>query len=439
MQENGAKLPIIIKRNDVIKIKMKFTTYLFISGLTLTILACSCSDSLNDAPPNRKINFSDKSGISFSLQVTPCSDNKSNGKITLNIGGEDSYLYSTDFGRSFDRAKNSEAYLNRLSEDSYSFCIMEKDMPETITDIYTIYADNLSRPYPIEVTAVSSAEKILDDGEITVRIENFTDGVNGAEYEVTMDGWQTSKSFSGKTVSFDSLGQGVYSVTVRNKNDREIVSPTLRIPVVHSEIGTNAYIDVEPILQTPELPTGCEVTSLTMLLNHIGFDTDKLTVADKYLPKGEYRKTDYNKVFVGDPRSRQAYGCTAGVIAETAEMFLSEYDNKNQWQVKNITGCSSEIIYSAVKYGNPVVVWGSIDMEKTIEDYVSWTDEETGNTISWVGGEHCLLLTGYDRKEKLVYVNDPLRGQVSYDMRTFEKRFDELNRNAVIIVENTTK
>ena len=420
----------------MININIKSAAYLFIAALTLSIFACACSDGLNNAPPNEKISFSDKNGLSFSLQVTPCTDNKNNGKIYLNVDGESSYLYSTDFGRSFDKAKNSEASLNRLSEDSYSFCVMEKDMPETITDIYTVYADSFSNPYPITITAVSSAEKILDDGKITVRLENYIDGAN---YEATMDGWETSKSFSGETVSFGPLGQGVYFVSVREKNEPETVSPALRVPVVHSDIGTSAYINVEPILQTPELPTGCEATSLTMLLNYIGFDADKLTVADEYLPKGEYRRSDFNKVFVGDPRSRQAYGCTAGVIAETAEKFLSDYDKDNKWQVINITGCSSEIIYSAVKYGNPVVVWGSIDMEEIIEDHVSWTDAETGNAVSWVGGEHCLLLTGYDTRERLVYVNDPLRGQVSYDMRIFEKRFEELNRNAVIIIENTTE
>ncbi|MDE7279130.1 MAG: hypothetical protein K2N26_05330, partial [Oscillospiraceae bacterium] len=209
--------------------------------LTLSIFTCACSGDSNNASPNGKINFSDKNGISFSLQVTPCTDNKSNGKIDLNINGENLYVYSTDFGRSFDRANKSKASLTGLAEDSYSLCIMEKDVPETITDIYTIYADNLSHPYPITVTAVSSSEKIFDDGKITVRIENSIDGAAGTEYEATMDGWETSKSFSGETVSFDSLGHGVYSVTVRDKNNPEIVSPALRIPVVRSEIGTNAY------------------------------------------------------------------------------------------------------------------------------------------------------------------------------------------------------
>lgn len=413
-------------------IKIRPTAYIIVFILILSVFASSCSAGESSVPPNEKIDFSDRNGISFSLQTTSCSDNKNNGKIVLKINGTNSYLYSTDFGRSFKKARNAEAVLNRISEGSYSFRVMESENSENVTDIYTVYVEDILRPYPVSVTAVSAAEKILNDGKITLRIENFADGT---EYEASLDDWKTSVNFSRNTAVFDSLGQGIYSICVRDKNNAEITSPTLNVPVVHFDIGASAYIDVAPILQNPELPTGCEVTSLTMLLNHIGFDVDKLTLADDYLPKGEYRKSDFNKVFVGDPRSRQAYGCTAGVIAETAEKFLNEQDKENKWQVKNITGCSAEILYSAVKCGYPVVVWGSIDMEKIIFDYVTWTDESTGNTISWFGKEHCLLLTGYDTKEKLVYVNDPLRGQVSYDMKTFEKRFNELDRNAVIIVE----
>lgn len=416
----------------MIKIKIKNAAFLCIFILIISAFVCACTSSRNDTPPHEKISFSDGNCISFSLQVTPCSDGKSNGKINLSIDGESPYLYSTDFGRSFRRAKSSGTSINRLAEDSYSFCLMERDMPDTVTDIYTIYTDSLLRPYPITVTAVSSAENLLSDGGITVRVENFTDGT---KYEATVDGWETSKEFSGNKVSFPALGEGIYSVTVREKNNPDSVSPTLKVPVVHADVGVSAYIEVAAVMQTPELPTGCEVTSLTMLLNYIGFDVDKLTLADEYLPKGEYRKADFNKFFVGNPRNRQAYGCTANVIAETAENFLRDYDTDNKWQVVNITGRSPEMLYSAVKCGYPVVVWGSINMGEIIKDHVAWTDEETGNTVSWVGGEHCLLLTGYDMKENLVYVNDPLRGQVSYEMKTFEKRFEELDRNAVIIVE----
>lgn len=403
-----------------------------IFALIFSLLAVSCSGG-SDIPPNEEIFFSDKNGAEFSLQTTSCADGKSNGKITLRVYDEKDYLYSLNGGKTFQKIRGGGISLNGISRGSSSFCLMESGDPQKITDIYTIYVGDRSEQYPLLITAESSAEKLIDDGKITIRTENFTEGT---EYEATADGWKTSKSFFGGTAEFDSLGQGLYAVSVREKNDPAAVSPILSAPVVHAENAGGAYIDVDELLQNPELPTGCEAVSLTMLLNYIGFDADKLTIADEYLPKGEYRRSDFNKVFVGDPRSRQAYGCTAGVIAETAEKYLADHDVNGKWQVKNISGCSAEVLYSAVENRIPVVVWASIDMGEIIEDYVVWTDEETGNEVSWYGGEHCLLLTGYDKSEGVVYFNDPLRGKTSYDMRAFEKRFEELDRNAVIITEN---
>ena len=46
-------------------------------------------------------------------------------------------------------------------------------------------------------------------------------------------------------------------------------------------------LPVPRILQNPELPNGCEITSLCMLLRYLGFDADKCILADRYLPRTE--------------------------------------------------------------------------------------------------------------------------------------------------------
>ena len=47
--------------------------------------------------------------------------------------------------------------------------------------------------------------------------------------------------------------------------------------------------DFPALIQTPELPTGCEITALTMMLNYYGFPAGKTMMAETYLPKQEFR------------------------------------------------------------------------------------------------------------------------------------------------------
>lgn len=58
------------------------------------------------------------------------------------------------------------------------------------------------------------------------------------------------------------------------------------------------YNDAEVIGQNPELPTGCEITAVTMMLRYAGKDVNKIQLA-REMP----RSNDGNKGFVGDPFS----------------------------------------------------------------------------------------------------------------------------------------
>ena len=71
------------------------------------------------------------------------------------------------------------------------------------------------------------------------------------------------------------------------------------------------FAPVELILQNPELPNGCEVTSLAMLLTSAGFPVDHVKLYQQYLPTKEftYSKNQRlgpspNEFYVGDASSR---------------------------------------------------------------------------------------------------------------------------------------
>lgn len=90
----------------------------------------------------------------------------------------------------------------------------------------------------------------------------------------------------------------------------------------------------ELLLQTPELPTGCEITAMTMALRYAGLDADKVEMAAKYLPckpydlyTGEDGKTygpDWNQYFVGDPTTELGYVCGTGAILTAANGYLED-------------------------------------------------------------------------------------------------------------------
>ena len=71
------------------------------------------------------------------------------------------------------------------------------------------------------------------------------------------------------------------------EQETEDTTPEGELPVPGPTQKSHKIIDMENILQNPELPTGCESVALTMVLNYLGFDLDKTTIADDYLVFGD--------------------------------------------------------------------------------------------------------------------------------------------------------
>lgn len=184
--------------------------------------------------------------------------------------------------------------------------------------------------------------------------------------------------------------------------------------------------DIKNLLQTPELPTGCEVTSLTMVLNHMGYDIDKCTLADQYLPKGKIGETDFHQAFIGNPRDEVSYGCYVDVIESCAHKYLASVTAKAT--IKNLTGKDFENLFGYIQNDIPVIVWTTMSL---IEPYETTEWYIDGKEVSWLANEHCVVLRGYD--EGYVYVCDPLKGNVRYDKVLFEKRYTQLHSQAMVI------
>lgn len=197
----------------------------------------------------------------------------------------------------------------------------------------------------------------------------------------------------------------------------------------YKKIPQTANIAITPVMQAPELPNGCEITSLTAVLNYLKYGVDKLTMTDKYLDIGVIGSTDYNKASIGNPRNTDSFGAYAPVIINAAEKYLK--DNENKHKTYNLTGYNIDEIYYQVSQGNPIIVWITEDLNK--KPMVTKTWIIGGNTIHWKSPLHCTVLCGYDLNNKTVTVADPKTGVTTYPMDLFELRWNDMGAQAVMI------
>ena len=193
-------------------------------------------------------------------------------------------------------------------------------------------------------------------------------------------------------------------------------------------------IDVDYIYQCPELPTGCEITSLTMLLNYLGFDVSKTDLADNYLEKDYMCTVSFNDAFIGDPRWDGGYGCFSPVIVRSAQKYLDTQHNGYKYLVENISGTKFEDLYEYIANDNPVIIWCSMSLMDIYKNYCYTASD--GNDVYWYDNEHCMLLTGYDKNEGTVTAADPLEGLMLYNSERFEYIYNQLGKQAVIIRKN---
>lgn len=201
----------------------------------------------------------------------------------------------------------------------------------------------------------------------------------------------------------------------------------------------SVYIDMENILQLPELPVGCEITALTILLRHCGFDAEKTDMALNYLPiswgnaryEGDktYKDSFFN-YFIGDPFGK-GYGCFSGAIEKAANAYIA--DNGGGYIVKNISGAHPDVLYDYLAAGIPVLCWATDGMIEP-EYYETWYDNETGEQLDWYLNEHCFVLAGFNIDADLVTLNDPMKGIIDYNINKFEIRYDQMHRQAIVIL-----
>lgn len=161
-------------------------------------------------------------------------------------------------------------------------------------------------------------------------------------------------------------------------------------------------LDVPLENQMPDLPNGCEVTSLSMLMNYYGIKVNKNELAeniqhvDFFTDGGKYRGNP-NQGFVGHMSIANAGWCVYnGPLYNVARKYTTH--------IKNITGSDFLSLLKLVSNGHPVLIITTTTFNR-VNDMQTW-DTNTGK-VNVTPSSHACVITGYSKPKKVVYVNNP--------------------------------
>ncbi|HDR7600778.1 TPA: C39 family peptidase [Bacillus mycoides] len=199
-----------------------------------------------------------------------------------------------------------------------------------------------------------------------------------------------------------------------------------------SEMKESAMIKEVPFIrQLPELPRGCEVTSLTMLLQHKGVQVDKMQLASE-IHRVPFKQDGLHgnpyEGFVGNiyTKAEPGYGVYNQPIFNLAEKYVPE-------KVINLTGRDVQDLYKVISSGSPVWVIINTTFKPLAESsFETWNTSSGKVKITYY--EHSVVVIGYD--QNFVYVNDPLANnpRKAIPRAEFEKAWEQMGKQAITIL-----
>ena len=204
-----------------------------------------------------------------------------------------------------------------------------------------------------------------------------------------------------------------------------------------SDLPSDTYDPVELIYQSPELPNGCEVTSLAMLLNSASYPVDHLDLYENYLPTqgftyqgGQRLGPSPEEYYVGDATSQSGgWYCFEGPIIQAGNAFLS--DAGSDAQVVSVTGLSREELEDYALDGVPLAIWVTLGYaDPAYASSFTWTLPD-GSTYVLYSNLHCVVLSGME--SGLFQVADPIYGENSIDPDVLWDCFESMGQRAILV------
>ena len=189
------------------------------------------------------------------------------------------------------------------------------------------------------------------------------------------------------------------------------------------------WMNVPCYNQFPELPTGCESVALTNLLNYYGFGLAKTTIASSYLPLTS--GGNFVTAFSGNPFTGTGglSGCVAPAIVNAGNNFL--WTTGSSLRARDASFSSIQNIKDRLSNGQPVEVWNTESGGYPGGRYA--VQFYNGHSYGLWGGNHAVVIKGYDDEQGIVYVSDSISGDVIRDAGVFFETWQRMDSQAVVI------
>lgn len=234
-----------------------------------------------------------------------------------------------------------------------------------------------------------------------------------------------------KDGKFEYIANAIGINNSQNQREEEVLNEFSIVKIKGSVI-----IDAPLIKQYPELPRGCEVTSLAMLLQFAGENVDKMTLANEVKKDPTPYSVSGGKVYFGNPHDgfvgdmynlqNPGLGVFHEPIRELAEQFLPG-------RIIDMTGSDFEKLKIPLSAEQPVWVIINTAYQKISEDlFQTW--ETPSGAVKVTSKEHSVLVTGYD--DQFIYFNDPLTGikNKTAPIQDFKEAWVQMGSQAITIL-----
>jgi uncharacterized protein YvpB len=225
----------------------------------------------------------------------------------------------------------------------------------------------------------------------------------------------------------DTMNGGIYPPSEYVKESQRIDQEKIN--------SMEVYIPVDVVLQHPELPNGCEITSLTSILNYYGYPVTKTEMSDTYLPKQPFRRVGDKlyganpfEAYAGEPRNVEGYFSYAPPIVEAANRYFHAIGEAAH--SIDISGSSRQEIMGLLDKAIPVVIWVTSDLSQP-RLTESWYFHDSKEHFLAPSNLHAVVLNGYSGN--LVHVMDPLKGPMRHAANAFFHSYEALGSQAVIV------